>query len=98
MNEKVASIRSYMLVWAGLMLLLGLTLGSAYIQMGPFNAVVNIGVALAKMLLVMIFFMHLRHATPLVRVFSMVGLLWLLVLLVLSLSDYLFRVRVEPPW
>jgi cytochrome c oxidase subunit 4 len=98
MNEAPPSIRSYALVWAALMLLLALTLGSAYIPMGALNVTVNLGVALAKTLLVIIFFMHLRHGSALVRVFASVGFLWLLILLVLSLSDYLSRTRVPPPW
>ena len=98
MNETTPSIRSYVLVWATLMLLLALTLGSAYIPMGVLNVTVNVGVALAKALLVIIFFMHLRHGSALLRVFASVGFLWLLVLLVLSLSDYLSRTRIPPPW
>lgn len=98
MNAQVASTRSYLLVWAALMLLLGLTLGSAYIAMGMFNIVMNVGVAVAKMLLVMIFFMHLRHASSLIRIFAAVGFVWLLVLLVLTVADYLSRIHVVPPW
>jgi len=67
--------------------LLGLTLGSAYVPMGWFNVTVNLGVSVAKMLLVMTFFMHLRNASALVRIFSGIGFLWLLALLVLSLID-----------
>ena len=98
MNDQVASARSYVLVWMALMLLLGLTLGSAYIHMGWFNVTVNLGVSVAKMLLVMTFFMHLRNASALVRIFSSIGFLWLLALLVLSLSDYLSRIHIPPPW
>ena len=98
MNDQVASARSYVLVWMALMLLLGLTLGSAYFHMGWFNVTVNLGVSVAKMLLVMTFFMHLRNASALVRIFSSIGFLWLLALLVLSLSDYLSRIHIPPPW
>ena len=98
MNARVASARSYVLVWMALMLLLGLTLWSAYVHMGWFNVVVNLGVSVAKMLLVMIFFMHLRDSSALVRIFSGIGFLWLLALLVLSLSDYLSRIDIPPPW
>ncbi|MGB7932640.1 MAG: hypothetical protein WCH04_10535 [Gammaproteobacteria bacterium] len=41
------------------------------------------------------------NASALVRIFSSIRFLWLLallVLLVLSLSDYLSRIHIPPPW
>jgi len=38
------------------------------------------------------------NASALVRIFSGIGFLWLLALLVLSLSDYLSRIHIPPPW
>jgi cytochrome c oxidase subunit 4 len=73
------------------MALLGLTLGSAFVPMGAFNTAVNLAIATAKALLVAIFFMHLRHASGLNRVASTLGLLWLALLLVLTVADFLAR-------
>lgn len=95
---NLAPVRTYIWVWLALLALLATTFGSAYVAMGWFNVVVNVGISLTKMLLVMIFFMHLRHASALVRVFSTVGFLWLLTLLTLSLADYLSRIAIPPPW
>jgi caa(3)-type oxidase subunit IV len=59
-RHPVAAVRTYVLVWVALMILLTLTLGSAYIPLGSLNTVINLGIAVAKALLVMLFFMHLR--------------------------------------
>jgi caa(3)-type oxidase subunit IV len=49
------------------------------------------------MLLVMVFLMHLRPASPLLGIIS-VSFVWLLVLFVLSPADYLARIPLSSPW
>jgi cytochrome c oxidase subunit IV len=97
-SESVSTIRSYLLVWVGLMTLLFMSLGSAYVYMGPFNVVANLVIALCKMALVALFFMHLKRASPLIGIVSGVGLVWLLLMFGLSLADFLTRNTVPPPW
>jgi cytochrome c oxidase subunit 4 len=96
--ESPPSVGRYLLVWVGLLALLFSSLGSAYVQMGAFNTVANLGIAACKMLLVALFFMHLNRASPLIRIVSGVGLVWVLIMLGLSLSDFLTRIPVPPPW
>ena len=43
------------------------------------------------MLLVALFFMHLRHSTMLTKLVVLGGLLWLGILLVLTLTDFVTR-------
>ena len=95
---SVPPIRRYLLVWIVLLILLFLSLGSAYVQMGALNVVANLSIAVIKMLLVALFFMHLKHASPLIRIVSVVGLVWLLLMFGLSLADFLTRNPVPPPW
>ena len=82
---------SYFLTWIALMGLLAATLASAYIPMGLWNTLVNTGISCAKALLVVLFFMHLRHAGALLRVVAITGLLWLALLFGLSWSDIATR-------
>jgi cytochrome c oxidase subunit 4 len=84
-------VRTYAFTWIALLVLLALTAGSAFIPMGRLNLTVNLAIALAKALLVALFFMHLRDGTPMVRITALVGLLWLAMLALLSLPDYLAR-------
>ena len=90
-RHPVAAAGSYVLVWIGLLILLALTLGSAYLPLGWLNGVVNLAIAVAKALLVMTFFMHLRSSHYMLRIAAAAGFFWLAILIGLSLSDFLTR-------
>lgn len=85
------SVKHYAYVTAGLLGLLLLTVGVAYIHFGPFNTVIAMFISVAKGALIVLFFMHLRTAAPLLRLFAAAGLFWLMLLIGLTLSDYLTR-------
>jgi cytochrome c oxidase subunit 4 len=80
-----------LLVWAALLALLALTVGSAYVPMGAFNTVTNLGIAAAKAGLVAVFFMGLRRPDPLLRLAAAAAFFWLLIMFALTLSDFLTR-------
>lgn len=90
-RNTIALWRKPSLIWLALMLLLGLTVGSAYIPLGIGNGLINYGVAVAKAALVLVFFMHLDRSRALVRLAAMTGLLWLVFMFSLSFGDYLTR-------
>ena len=48
-------------------------------------------IAVVKMLLVILFFMHVRYSSRLTWIFVAAGFIWLLIMLDLTLSDYLTR-------
>lgn len=77
--------------WAALMLLLASTTAIAFLPLGRFNLIVAIGIAIAKALLVVIFFMELRRSSGLVRAFAAAGFFWLLIMLGLTGADYASR-------
>ena len=52
MSSKTISKKGYVGIWAALLALLLLTWALAQVNLGPFNAVVALSIALAKMLLV----------------------------------------------
>jgi cytochrome c oxidase subunit 4 len=92
-NEHTAidSIKTYVLV---LLALLGATIATtavAYVDLGPFSVVVALFIAVCKMLLVALFFMHVRHSNKLTRLVVAGGLLWLGILLTLTMTDFLTR-------
>jgi cytochrome c oxidase subunit 4 len=81
----------YWLTWLALLALQGLNLGSAYVPMGVFNLVFNVGISIIKAVLVMAVFMHLFRASAAVHIVAAAGFFFLAVLLGLSLGDYLTR-------
>jgi cytochrome c oxidase subunit 4 len=81
----------YYWVYAALLALTLLTVGVAYLDLGPFNIVVALGIAICKAVLVMLFFMHLRYSNHLTWIIAGAGVVWLAHLLIFTLSDYLTR-------
>lgn len=81
-------------IWAALMLLLGATLGLAYVPLGRFSIVVSLGIAVIKAGLVVLIFMQLRKPDPLLRLAASTSLFFVAFLLILTFSDVLMR---SPP-
>ncbi len=83
--------RTYLLNGAALLVLLALTIGAAYLNLGPLNTPVAMFISLAKGALIILFFMHLRYSKPILWIFAGAGFFWLGIMLVLALSDYMSR-------
>ncbi len=92
MNQHaVAKPRTYVLVWLALMVLLALTIGSAYLPLGWAHTPVNLAITATQAALVMLFSMHLRTAHPLLKVIATIGFVGIAILIALSLFDVLTR-------
>jgi cytochrome c oxidase subunit 4 len=87
----VDSVKTYAAVWIVLLILTGVTTTVAYVDLGPFSVVIALTIAAVKMLLVALFFMHIRHSTKLTKLVVAGGMLWLAILIALTLSDYISR-------
>ena len=91
MPEHIDTKRTYFLVFAALIALTAATTLVAFVDLGRFSVVVALAIAVSKMLLVALFFMHMRHSGRLTQVVVAGGLLWLVILLMLSMSDFVTR-------
>ncbi len=80
-----------LLVWFTLLVLLTLTVGSAFVPLGYGNTIINLTIAATKAALIAIFFMELAESSSLVRLASVAGIFWLGFLFALSAGDYLTR-------
>ncbi len=87
----MSPIKTYLRVAGALFGLLVLTVAAAYVNLGPFNTVTAMLISLAKAALIVLFFMHVRRATPLIQLFVVAGFFWLGIMLTLTLSDFLTR-------
>jgi cytochrome c oxidase subunit 4 len=79
------------LVYGILLLLLALSVGSTYLELGTGNTLLNMGIAVLQAVIIVWFFMRLRHARRSVRVVAAASVLWLLPLFCLTLVDYASR-------
>jgi cytochrome c oxidase subunit 4 len=91
MNSNRPTAKLYWRVWAGLLVLLFLTWGAATLHLGRWNIVVALTIAVVKMLLVVLFFMHVRYSPKLTAVFVAAGFFWLFLMMTLTMADYLSR-------
>lgn len=96
MSEHVSSPRFYFLIFAALIVLTGVTVWVAELDLGAANDVVALTIAVSKALLVMIFFMHLRHSTRLTVLTALAGFFWLAILILITFSDYASRGVILP--
>jgi cytochrome c oxidase subunit IV len=81
----------YVIGWLMLLLLLGLSVLSAYLDIGVFHPIVNFGIAFTQAAIIFILFMRLRGRPSLKWVFAAGGFFWLMFLFGLSTVDYATR-------
>lgn len=91
--HPVPSVSLYVMIWLTLMVATGITVLAGYQDFGFLNTVIALSIAVTKATLVVLFFMGVRHNTPLTKVTVIAGFFWLFILFGLGMSDYLTR-----PW
>jgi cytochrome c oxidase subunit 4 len=92
MAEHVLSSRTYVIVCGVLILLTVLTVGLSFLPLGgAWHLAFGMTIGLCKATLVVLFFMHVLFSSRLTRLVVLVSCGWLLILLVLTLSDYFSR-------
>ena len=89
--HHVVPLTIYYAIFATLLVLTGVTVAVAYIDLGPLNTVVALAIACFKALIVVLYFMHVKYSTRLVKLTVIAGVYWLGILLALTMSDYLTR-------
>ncbi len=94
MEHVVVPRSTYFGVYIALVVLTVLTTTVAFFDLGLANPVVALSIAILKATLVVLFFMHLKYGTRLMWVVAGASVFWLLILLLLILSDYGTRVPV----
>lgn len=96
-HQHVDSAKTQAMVLIALLCLTVLTTLVAFVDLGNFSVVVALVIAVTKMLLVALFFMHVRYSTKLTRLVILGGLMWLAILLLLTLSDFFTRTWMGVP-
>jgi cytochrome c oxidase subunit 4 len=97
MTHHITPVRNYVLVFLALITLTVTTVLVSKVELGEFNFVVAMTIAVIKASLVVWFFMHVNRSSSLTRLFVFAGLFWMAILLVFVLSDYISRGWVAKP-
>jgi cytochrome c oxidase subunit IV len=92
-SNHVVPTRIYYLIFGILMVCTALTVGIAFVDLGPLNVVAALVIAVFKATLVVLFFMHVKYSSRLTWAVVAGSVFWLAILIVLTMSDYLTR-----PW
>jgi len=91
MNHQVVSVKVYAAVFCALLALTITTVALSKLDLGEYNFIAAMTIAVIKATLVVMFFMDVRHASSMTKLFVGAGLFWLAIMLVFLLSDYLSR-------
>ncbi len=91
MSGHIASPKLYYAVFAALIVGTVLTYLAALVDFGFFNNVVMLAIAVAKMTLVILFFMGVRWNSRLTWVVAGSGFFFLLIMFTITMSDYVSR-------
>jgi cytochrome c oxidase subunit 4 len=91
MSDHVVPVRIYVVIFVTLLVMTAATTAISGIDMGPWNTVVALAIAVFKASLVVLFFMHAKYSPKLTRVVIFGGVFWLAILLLITFSDFASR-------
>jgi cytochrome c oxidase subunit 4 len=91
LSEHIVPVRVYVTVFAILLVMTATTTAVSAIDLGPWNTVVALGIAVFKASLVVLYFMHVKYSPRLISVVIVGGLFWLAILLSITFSDFATR-------
>jgi len=91
MSEHIVPRKTYFTIFGILLCLTALTTFVAFQDLGPFNIVVALAIALVKASLVVLFFMHVKYSSKLTKLIVGAGIFWFLIMVSFTFTDYFSR-------
>ena len=91
MADHIMPKRTYYIIFATLMFCTYLTWQVAYFDLGPFNTVAALVIAVFKATLVVLFFMHVKYSSRLTAMIVASAVLFIVILFGLTMMDYFSR-------
>jgi cytochrome c oxidase subunit 4 len=87
----MSETRAAIVTWVGLLVLLAITAASSRVELGWGNVTINLVVAAAKALLILIVFMRLKANAIVLRLAAAAAILWIGIMYLLTFADYASR-------
>ena len=91
LDHHIVTPFQYCLVFGTLLIGTAITVGAAYVELGVLNPIVALGIASFKAVVVILFFMHVKYQSRLVKLTVSAGFFTFLVLITMTLTDYISR-------
>ena len=90
-EHHIVTPLQYTFVFGTLLVFTLLTVGAAFVDMKWANPVIALGIACFKAVIVILFFMHAKYQSRLIKMTIASGFFVFLVLIVMTMSDYISR-------
>jgi cytochrome c oxidase subunit IV len=99
-QQHVVPVSTYLGVFVALLIATALTTWIAFQDLGKWNVIVALTIAVCKATLVVLFFMHAKYNKGLSRIVLIGAIFWLGIMITFTLSDELTRTwEINPqPW
>ncbi len=89
--EHIVSPKVYIVIFLALLLGTALTIGASFVDLHEWNPIIALAIAVVKATLVVLFFMHVKYSPKLTKLAVGAGIFMFLVLVGMTLSDYISR-------
>jgi len=90
-DHHIVTPAVYGIVYVALLVFTGITVLAAFKNLGILNPIVALGIACTKGVIVILFFMHVKYQSKLIKLTVGAGFFTFLVLITMTLSDYISR-------
>jgi cytochrome c oxidase subunit 4 len=90
-EHHIVTPAQYALVFVTLLVCTALTVLAATFDLGVFNPIIALAIACFKGVIVILFFMHVKYQSNLIKMTVGAGFFTFLVLITMTLSDYISR-------
>ena len=81
----------YAMVFGTLLVFTAITVGAAFVDLKVFNPIIALAIACFKAVVVILFFMHVKFQSRLIKMTVAAGFFTFLILITMTLSDYISR-------
>jgi cytochrome c oxidase subunit 4 len=89
--HTIVGPRVYVAILFALLVGTALTVWASFIDLGFWNPIIALAIATTKAVLVVLFFMHVKYSTKLTKLTIFSGIFMFLVLISMTLADYISR-------
>lgn len=90
-EHHIVTPKVYAIVFVTLLFFTWLTVKAAFVNLGILNPVIALAIASTKAVVVILFFMHVKFQSKLIKMTVGAGFFTFLVLITMTLSDYISR-------
>jgi cytochrome c oxidase subunit 4 len=90
-KKNARPFSSYLAIWLGLLILTGLTVTVAVLNLGGFSVLGAIVIAAVKSSLVVLFFMNIKYEDRVFKMMLALAIFILMVILLLTFADVSYR-------